>query len=157
MRFFYCFLYLLSISVIIYVCGRLFPRKWIRENKFPFSCRKFEKNGKIYEKIKIRKWKTKYPDASLIMHKIFKKIPKKRMDLRAELKLPVLIKESCVAEATHTVAAILGFGCVFIWKKCGIFIAIAYALANLPAIFIQRYNRPRYAQNLSKLTAPQIA
>ena len=67
MKFLYCILYLIISGVIIFLIGRIYPRKWINENKFPFKSFKFEKEGKFYNKLRINKWKTKLPDASVII------------------------------------------------------------------------------------------
>lgn len=150
MQLIYCLIYLFSISVIIYVVGRFFPRKWIYENRFPFKSFKFEQQGKIYDKLKIKKWKTKLPDASLIFHKIVAIIPKKRIDDNKKDNIPVLIKETCIAESNHFFAAILGFFCVKIWHNTGgIIVSVCFAFANIPFILIQRYNRPRLMRALS--------
>lgn len=143
MRFLKTIRYILYTSIILFLLGRLFPRKWIFENKFPFKSFKFERNGRIYNKIHIMKWKTKLPDASLIITKLLPKfMPKKRLD--AESKFSILIKETCIAEATHVLAAILGFGCVFIWEGVGGWImSLLFLLFNLPFVIIQRFNRPR--------------
>lgn len=144
MGFLYCFLYLLCLTLAIYGLGRLFPRRWIDAEKFPFRTYSFEKNGKLYEKIGVRKWKEKWPDASRLLHKIVKKIPSKTLGKEAEKKIPVLLKESCVAEGTHVFALIFGFACIWIWRHVGgVLFAFIYALINIPPIIIQRYNRPR--------------
>ena len=141
MEFLYCIIYLAIMSLTVFIIGRIYPRKWIKENKFPFKSFRFEKNGKIYEKIKIKKWKTKLPDASLLLHKF---MPKKRLETKSMDKVKILIKETCVAETTHSVAGILGFVCVLIWKKYGGWIlSIVFFLINIPFVLIQRYNRPR--------------
>ena len=147
----YCIIYLATISVVIYVVGRIYPRKLIFENAFPFKSFSFEKNGLIYEKIKIKKWKTKLPDASLFFNKLFPRyVMKKRIKKRSSI--PALIKETCIAESTHLIACILGFGCVKIWKKRGGFIiSLLYCVFNIPFILIQRYNRPRLKRTLSRM------
>ena len=88
-------------------------------------------------------WKTKLPDASLIITKVLPKfMPRKRLD--NENDVPTLINETCIAEATHVIASILGFGCVFIWKGAGGWImSILFLLFNIPFIIMQRFNRPR--------------
>jgi len=150
MGFVYSLIYLISISAVIFLIGRFFPRRWIFENKFPFRSFTFEKDGKIYEKIKVRKWKTIWPDASMLLYRVFPKhYPKKRLENNDASKIPVLIKESCIAESTHMVAGILGFVCIPIWHGVGgIIISILYFLANVPSIVIQRYNRPRLKKSL---------
>lgn len=143
MRFLYSILYILCVGIVVFLLGRLYPRKWLRADCFPFKSFKFEKNGMIYNKIKIMKWKTKLPDASLIITKVLPKfMPRKRLD--NENNIPTLINETCIAEATHVVAAILGFGCVFIWNGIGGWImSILFLLFNIPFVIMQRFNRPR--------------
>lgn len=151
MNFLYCVLYLIALSAVIYFIGRIFPRKWIYEYKFPFKSYNFEKNGKIYEKLKIRKWKTKWPDASLFFNKLFpKKIPKKRIEDNSKDGILVLVKESCVAESTHLAAMLFGFFCTKIWKGLGGWIiSVIFFIGNIPSVLIQRYNRPRLIKVLN--------
>ena len=143
MRFLRSVLFHLCMGVVVFLIGRLLPRRWIREDKFPYKSFRFEKNGEIYHKIKIMQWKTKLPDASLIISKFLPKfLPAKRLE--NQKKIPVLIKETCVAEATHSVAAILGFIPVFIWGGVGAWLsAILFFAYNLPYVLMQRFNRPR--------------
>ena len=147
-----CVLFLVVSGLIIFFVGRVFPRKWIKENKFPFNDFKFEKGGKIYDKIKIKKWKTKLPDASLIIGKFFPKfLPKKRIGIKAneQEKIKVLIKESCVAESTHLFSAIVGIFCAKLWKYWGIIVSFAWFTWNMLFVLIQRYNRPRLIKAFS--------
>lgn len=150
MGFVYSLIYLVAISIIVFLIGRFYPRRWIFENSFPFRSFACEKEGKCYEKIWIRKWKTIWPDASMILHGLFPKhYPKKRLENNNTEKIPVLIKESCVAESTHIITSILGFGCIFVWNGLGgIIMSIVYFLTNIPPIIIQRYNRPRLKKSL---------
>lgn len=151
MGFFRCVIYLAVTSVTIFLCGRFYPRKWIFEDSFPYKSFSFEKEGSVYDKIKIRRWKTKWPDASMVFYRLFPKhYPKKRIENGNVEKIPVLIKESCVAETTHVIASILGFGCIYIWRGAGgIIMSVLYLIPNIPPVIIQRYNRPR----LKKFTA----
>lgn len=153
MYFIKCILYLLVICIMVFFIGRLFPRRWINENKFPFKSYHWEKNGKIYDKLAIKKWKTKLPDASIVLNRIIPKLyPKKRMKNKEIDKVQVLLKESCVAEGTHKVVSILGFGCILIWKSFGgVTISIIFYLFNIPFVLIQRYNRPRLLKVSKKL------
>lgn len=143
MQIFCSVLYILSVSIVVFLLGRVFPRRWLHEQAFPFKSFGFEKNGAIYQKLGIMKWKTKLPDASLIISRLFPKwMPKKRLE--NEEKIPILIKETCVAEMTHSAVSLLGFGCVFIWKGIGGWImSLGFLILNLPFILMQRFNRPR--------------
>lgn len=145
MGFVNCLIYLIVSGLCIFFIGRIFPRKFIKEKCFPFKSYKFEKNGKIYEKIKIKKWKTKLPDASVIIHKFVPKLmPEKRIRNLKKANIETLVKESCVAEMTYFLAALCGFLCVKIWyKKWGVVLSIINMICHIPFILIQRYNRPR--------------
>ena len=135
MEFLYCVLFLICSGILIFFIGRIYPRKWINEKAFPFKSYKFENNGKFYNKFKIKKWKTKLPDASVIISKIIPGfMPKKRLDKNPKEKIKVLIKESCVAEMTHAVSAIVGWFCVKIWSKYGFYMSVLWTCFNLPFI-----------------------
>lgn len=153
MGFLNCLIFIAISSLLIFLCGRLFPRKWICENSFPYRAFEIEKNGKIYEKLKIKKWKTKWPDASLLFNKIFPKLyPKKRLENLNSNKISLLLKESCVAETTHVLSGIIGFFCVKIWRGGGgLTVSLFWAFINIPPILIQRYNRPRLVKSLNTI------
>lgn len=153
MGFLNCVMFLLISGLIIFIIGRIFPRKYIYENKFPFKSYKFEKQGSIYNKLKIKKWKTKMLDASVLFNKIMPKIlPKKRINNNKKENIEILIKETCVAEMTHFVAGILGLLCIRIWRRLGgKIIAILYLLWNMMYVIIQRYNRPRLINTYNKM------
>ena len=73
------------------------------------------------------------------------------MDMNATEKLPVLIKECCVAETTHAVCFVLGFIPVAIWPGvASAVLSVLWALTHIPPIIIQRYNRPRFKQTLKR-------
>lgn len=150
MKLLCCIIYIITSSLIVFFIGRIYPRKLIYEKKFPFKSFKFENYGKIYEKLKIKKWKDKLPDASVIINKIVPGfMPKKRLDEFSKDKIQTLIKESCIAEINHFIVSILGLYCIRIWKKSGgLIISILYIIFNIPFILIQRYNRPRLLKML---------
>ena len=144
--------YLSCSGLLVFLCGRFYPRKWIFENNFPFNSFFFEKEGEIYNRIKIKAWKNRWPDASKIFHKIFGRFyPKKQIERANVNKIPVLIKESCIAEATHFFAIILGLLGANILKGIGVYaIWILWTIWNIPPILIQRYNRPRLKRALKR-------
>ncbi len=154
MQFLKTIRYILCVSIAVFILGRVFPRKWIFEDRFPFKSFEFEKGGRIYNKIGIMKWKTKLPDASVIITKIIPKfMPRKRID--QDDQIPILIKETCVAEATHVLVSLLGFGCVFIWEGIGGWaVSVTFLLLNIPFIIIQRFNRPRLIRANMMMSRP---
>ena len=157
MRFLRTIHYIFRISIAAFVLGRVYPRRWISADHFPFKSFKFENGGRIYNRINIMKWKTKLPDASMLITKLIPKfMPKKRLDQSEQI--PILIKETCVAETTHVLVSILGFGCVFLLEGIGGWlISVAFLLINLPFIIIQRFNRPRLiaAQTMMRRSDPK--
>lgn len=149
-----CILFLIVSGIVIFFIGRIFPRKWIYENRFPFRSFKWEKDGKFYNQFKVKKWKTKLPDASLIISKFFPKLlPKKRIDGAKKEKVSVLIKESCVAESTHVLSAIVGLYCAKLWRFWGAIVSAIWVVWNTLFIIIQRYNRPRLIVAQNKIQA----
>lgn len=147
-----CVLYIIITGIVIFFIGRIFPRKLIKENKFPFKSFKWEKEGKIYDRIKIKQWKTRLPDASLIIGRFFPKfLPKKRIEGAKKAKVAVLVKESCIAESTHFLSALAGLFCIKIWRFWGVIVSIIWALWNMLFILIQRYNRPRLIATQNKI------
>lgn len=143
-------LYMALLGILATPLGRLMARLPLNGKRFPFQALPFEKNGKIYEKLGIRRWKNKVPDMSKILTKI---LPPKKVSFRDDVeKLEVLVKETCVAERVHIILCLLGLGLLAIWPGPGgvVMTALYLLLGNLPFIVIQRYNRPRLLSLLEK-------
>ena len=142
MAFWRCVLYLFIMSALAFALGRLLPKHWFNAGRFPFRCFNWEQNGKVYDRLRVRYWQDKVPDMSRVCPKL---IPPKRLGRDCEQQLPLLIKETCVAELVHFLHSLSGLACLDIWPGIGgvvVFIA-NIMLCNLPFIIIQRYNRPR--------------
>lgn len=136
-----CLIYLAIIGIVGFLLGRVLPYHWLKEEKFPFQAFAFERNGHIYEKIGIRKWQNRIPDMSKMFPNL---MPTKKLEGYGAGKLPIMIKETCVAELIHVLLGIAGLYCLHIWRGIGgILITIVYELGNCPFIVVQRYNRPR--------------
>ena len=140
MRLVYSAVYIAVSGFIFYLLGETFPRKWFSEDKFPYKDFLWEKHGKIYNKLKIRKWKNKLLDMSKIFTSM---IPKAVSTNVTPAQLQALIKETCVAEFIHYVLCFTSVGVCWIYKDAkGVFVWFLCILGNLPYIVIQRYNRP---------------
>lgn len=153
--FFSCLVYLAAIGLAVFFLGRMLPKDWFSWGEFPYKLLPFEQNGKIYEALGIRKWKDRLPDMSRICPKLVpsKALPKSVTTQQVE----AMLQETCIAEFTHTVLCILGYGCVTLWKSTGgRVLYVLYLLGNLPFCLIQRYNRPKLLRILSKLQAKQM-
>ena len=93
-----CILYLAAIGAASFVIGRLLPKSWLHEDRFPFRPFAFERQGRLYEKLRIKSWQNKLPD----MSRLFKHLmPAKKMNDDTLRDLPLMIKETCVAECIH--------------------------------------------------------
>lgn len=149
-----CILYFALIGASGFIIGRVVPKSVFSGERFPFRLFRWEKQGRVYELIGIRKWKEKLPDMSVILPKLMpsKKMPNGASSADVEL----MIQETCVAELTHGALCAAGFGCVLIWKGIwGWVVSILYCLANIPFILIQRYNRPKLMRILTKIQAKE--
>ena len=141
MDLFRCLVYIASVGIIAFVAGRLIPRDILDENSFPFRPFEFEAGGRIYERIGIKSWMNRLPDMSRIFPRL---MPTKKLDAKLSEKLPVMIKETCMAELVHILLIPSGFVCLFIWRGTGGAIVTAvYEIFNFLFILIQRYTRPR--------------
>ena len=124
------------------IIGELLPRRWFHWDRFPYKTCAWEQNGKVYEKLGIRKWKDKMPDKSRWGGHEYAKTIRGKNDTENTIRL---LQETCVAEAVHTASSLLGLLCLRLWPGWGgvIVWAVWFLLGNLPFILIQRYNRPR--------------
>lgn len=143
-----CLIYLAAIGLVSFLIGRILPKSWFRFDAALFRPFSFEKNGKIYVKLGVKKWKERVPDMSRIVPFIMpsKKLPK-TVDCA---QLSLMLQETCIAEWIHAALCIAGAGCIFLWKGVGGWIIfILNIIGNLPFIIIQRYNRPKLVRLLN--------
>lgn len=148
--FWACLIYLALIGVSFFIIGRLLPKEKFSYERFPFCSLPIEDGGKIYQRIRIHKWKDSFPDMSRIFPFLMpsKKLPRAVTADQIEL----MIQETCIAEWIHGLLSILGFGCILIWKSIGGWIVSAlFLLGNLPYMIIQRYNRPKFVRILQTM------
>ncbi|WP_247739108.1 glycosyl-4,4'-diaponeurosporenoate acyltransferase [Bacillus sp. 165] len=112
-----------------------------KEDTWLFKERSWEQDGKIYEKIQIKKWKRLAPDGGAFFRRGFRK--KKLLETNI-LYLHQFVLETRRGELAHWLSIIPA--CLFfMWNSpsAGV-IMFAYAiLFNVPFILIQRYNRVR--------------
>lgn len=138
-----CALYLLTLALLAHPVGQALPRRWFDGGSFPYACYKWEKQGKLYTRIGVDRWKTLVPDMSRILPDMVKKRVEPTAVTAAQT--AVLVQETCVAEAVHTASSLLGLICLWLWPGWGgaAVWLVWFLLGNLPFILIQRYNRPR--------------
>ena len=150
MKFIETLIYVTIIGQLGFFVGVVLPRSMFNENRFPFKAFRWEKSGRIFDVIKVRKWKAKLPDMSRYTDMIY---PKRVCSKITSKEVDRLIKESCIAEIIHIALSFLGIGIYYIWKKShtGIILTVLYILGNLPFIIIQRYIRPKYINLKEKM------
>ena len=138
-----CEEYLALMGAAGFVLGRILPKSWFDSQAFPYAPFSFEQGGKLYEKLRIKKWQNRLPDMSKILPFL---MPPKRMTAKMDTDtLERMLQETCVAEFIHWLLFVGGFGlCRILPHPWGLAAALAYnLLGNAPYILIQRYNRPR--------------
>lgn len=147
----YSLLYVLAIGIISHIVGEAIPSSWFHHNRHPFRAWRWEREGRIYERIGIRKWKDRLPDMSRIVGYM---VPKRvGIAPRAET-VWRLVKETCRAEAVHWGLCILAPIVRLFWSNAiGWICAALIVLGNLPFILIQRYNRPMLVALAARLDA----
>lgn len=149
-----CILYLSLLGAASFFLGRILPKSWFRENRFPYRPWAWEKGGTFYHRFYIRKWQAKVPDISRFLPGL---IPEKKVTGNFRLQLPTMIRETCVAELIHVLLCLAGFGCIFFWPGVGgIVVSILNILGNIPFIMIQRYNRPRLMALQTRLACKPV-
>jgi len=141
MGFWECIKYLAAVGIIGFIVGRILPKKWFHHDKFPYMLYRFEREGRVYEKLRIKSWHRKLPDMRRILPKL---MPPKKLAFNEIHRLPEMIRETCVAELIHKLLCFAGLHCISIWHGGGgTLLAVINILGNLPFILVQRYNRPR--------------
>ncbi len=142
MKFLYAVLYIAVLGILSHFVGQALPRSAFSAEKFPYRCAQWEKGGKIYEKLGIKRWKDFLPDMSRIMPDMVKK---KMTKQTREQGMGTLIAETCVAECVHFWLIVLSLGIFFFWHGAWavVFWLVYNILGNVPFMIIQRYNRPR--------------
>lgn len=149
------FLFYVFISACAFVIGRLLPKHWFDPDRFPFRGFDFEKNGKFYEQLGIKKWQGRLPDMSRLFPQF---MPPKNLQGAYADRLLLMIRETCVAECTHGVLCILGLHGLTLWDSPLRFHLTAFYILflNLPYMMIQRYNRPRLCRLLERMQQRQV-
>lgn len=151
MAFLKSVIYVLALGVASHYIGEALPRKWFHWNRFPYRSWKWEREGRVYDAIRIRAWKDRVPDMSRVMKDM---VPKKVGSCPKSADVWILVKETCVAEIIHAALCLLAPGVWLFWRNTvGTLLSALVILCNLPFILIQRYNRPMLvslAQRLEK-------
>ena len=139
-------LYAAALGVLAHPVGQALPRRWFDPHQAPYRCRDWEKGGRVYNKLHIRRWKDRLPDMSRLMPDMVKK----KLSAADPMSL---VQETCVAECVHWALTLLSAGIFFLWRSgwAALLWLVYNVLGNVSFIVIQRYNRPRL-QKLAEKT-----
>jgi len=135
--------YLAILSIAGFFFGRILPKTWFQWDAFPYRAFAFEREGRIYDQVKIKLWQNKVPDMSRILPGT---MPKKELPKNPTPEhVKGMLQETCVAEFIHWLHGFCGLYAMKLWPGVGgTLLSILYLIVgNVPFIMIQRYNRPR--------------
>lgn len=137
-----------TVGISAFFIGEKLPRSMFDPDRFPFRSFEWEKDGHIYEKIRVQKWKTRVPDMSKSIRRTFSK---QGNLMRDPQHLRRLVQETCSAELVHW--ALIALSPVFpiLMEEAGWMAMVIYILGNLAFVIIQRYNRPRVQQIIQRI------
>ncbi len=140
MAFLKSVIYVLVLGIAAHYIGEALPRRWFHFDRFPFAAWKWEREGRIYEAVRVQDWKDHVPDMSRVMKDM---VPKRVGFCPTSTEVWVLVSETCVAEFIHFALCIFSPGVYLFWKNSmGVFLSCIVVFCNVPFILIQRYNRP---------------
>ena len=147
-----CVIWLLALALLAHPLGQALPRRWFDGERFPYRCYKWEKQGRIYTRIGVERWKTLVPD----MSRLLPDMVKKQVDPTAVTAAQAagVVQETCVAEFTHW-TLILASPLILCFDRPWTvwMMLVSMLLFNLPFVLIQRYNRPQLVKLASRLRA----
>lgn len=133
--------YIIVSGLISNILGYFIPRSVLNYNSFPYKTYKWEKDGEVYNKLYVSKWKKKVPDMSKLLKTLY---PKEITYPPTSCHIDRLVRESCVAEFIHILLIALSpIIYRIIGGYWGWFYTVCSILGNIPYIVIQRFNRPK--------------
>ena len=126
------------------VCGYVAhrrPAETFDPTRWHYRLRGWERGGRVYERIGIRRWKDRLPEAGAVFTGGFSK---RRLASRDRSYVDRFLAETCRAEFAHwTMMALTPIWFVLFDPLVGV-LNVLYALgANLPCLIVQRFNRGR--------------
>ena len=131
-------------SVVVGYLAHAVPQRWYEQDTWLTRIRAWERGGRSYDRLHIRKWKGRLPEAGAF----FRKGTSKRVLVdRSGRGLERFTIETRRAEYVHV--AIVAITPVFVWwnpPRLMAAMVVYAAAANLPCIAVQRFNRARLAR-----------
>ena len=111
-----------------------------------YRIRAFERGGRVYERIGIKRWKDRLPEAGALFTGGFSKRSVRTRDRDV---LTRFVVETRRAEWTHwTIMAVLPVFLLWNWWWVELLMLVYAVAANGPCLVVQRYNRARLTRLL---------
>ena len=110
MKFLHCALYLAVTGIIAFLVGRIVPKSWFQEDRFPY--RSYPVEQKLYRALRVKTWQSKVPDMSRIFPFL---MPAKKLTSHTFSHLPRMIQETCLAEIINFLLSLTSRACLVIW------------------------------------------
>lgn len=148
-----CFIVWLVFQVAAVLICLNIPDRYFLHDSFLFRTYRFEKEGKIYDRVfRVKRWKHLLPDGGMIWKK--RGFRKKTLESFSKENLHRFLLESARGELIHWLAILSFWIFGFFTPPEVIWYMLVYALlVNLPCIIAQRYNRPRVQKLLSRINS----
>lgn len=130
----------IGICVAVGWVAGLVPPSWLATDTFVTRIRPFERNGRFYDRLRIRRWKNRLPESNSLGSA---PRPSKRV-LIGRSAVPAYMIETRRAEYVHW-AIMLAGPCFHLWSPTWVArIMTVFGIGfNLPFIAVQRFNRAR--------------
>ncbi len=130
-----------------YAVHRL-PVARLQRDGWLLRVRALERGGRVYERLRIRRWKDAVPEAGALFAG---GVSKRRVPPAAAGGLERFVVETRRAEVGHWLTLVAGPIAVLWNAPLGSAVMVTYGvLANLPCIAIQRFNRQRAQRVLAR-------
>jgi glycosyl-4,4'-diaponeurosporenoate acyltransferase len=128
-------------SALVGYTVHLVPDRWFARDTWLTRPRALERSGRLYERLRIRRWKNHLPEAGAAFASAGSK---RTLSSRSPDIVGRLVIETRRAEYVHVAIAVIA-PAFALWNPWWLTAAMfTYAVvANIPCIMIQRYNRAR--------------
>lgn len=122
------------------------PAEAFARDSWLYRIRSFERGGRLYERIGIKRWKDRLPEAGALFTGGFSK---RSVRTRDRAVLERFVVETRRAEWTHwTIMAVLPVFLLWNWWWVELLMLVYAVAANGPCLVVQRYNRARLTRLL---------
>ncbi len=137
-------------SVGVSMVGTRLPHDRFSADGVLTRLRPWELDGRVYERMGVKRWKDRLPDAGVLLGGS----PKARLPSRDPSRLVTFAAETRRAELVHWAAAAIVV-VLPLWNPAPIAASatLLWIGVNLPCVIVQRYNRARLARVLERPTS----